>query len=347
MDKQLKPETEAALRDAAREIGTARGLDEEAQEELYAHLEDKTLGYLSGDESLSETDAVVLARKHLDSSGSFLDVRRGSSVPVRSGTFVRRLAAMAVIDLALGVALASVVAEMAAVLGPIVMNQSRVAVYQHVQLWLALPAVVVLIAASFMYWKWRRGLTKGQPVWYLRWKRQTFVLVLGILLAGRWCLPGRQDFLGLPRVSLDQLPSGFGLTGVLVLGLPVLWAWVWVRWTAQTNRSVAAYVACGFTWYLLRFSSGALESLLGGVYPHLNVGIASDPTWIYVPGTLFNPAKGLFALPEAVLHALWQSWLTCLPLIVFVTVVYVLKDEVIRATRMHRDAQRGMPWVSN
>ena len=346
MDKQLSPETEAALRGMAREIGIARGLDEEAQEELYAHLEDKTLGYLSGEESLSETDAVVLARKHFDSSGSFLDVRRGSSVPVRSATFVRRLAAMAVIDLALGVALASVVAEMAVVLGQIVMNQSRVAIYQQVQLWLALPAVVVLIAASFMYWKWRRGLTKGQPVWYLRWKRQTFVLVLGILLAVRWWQPGRQDFLGLPRVSLDHLPSGT-LTGILAFGLPVLWAWVWVRWTAQTNRSVVAYVACGFTWYLLRFTSGAIERLVGGAYPYRDVGIASDPTWIYVPGTLFNPAKGLFALPEAVLHALWQSWLTCLPLIVFVTVVYVLKDEVIRAMRMHRDAQRGMPWITD
>jgi hypothetical protein len=338
MDKQLSPETEKVLRTLAQEIGGSRGLGDESLEELYGHLEDKTLGYLSGEDGITEADAVVLARKHFDSSVSLFEVGGGSSIPVRSATFVRRLAAMAVIDLALGVALTSVV------LGPMFMGRSVPTMDWSGVLWLGLPAV---FAAAYMFWTWRRGRNADQPVWYLRWKRQTFVLVLGMLLVVHWWLPGRQDFLGLPRVSLDHLPSVFGLTGVLFLGLPVLWAWIWVRWTAQPNRSVTALVACGFAWFLLRFSSGALERILGGIYPYRDVGIGSDPSWIYVPGALFNPAKGLFVVPEAILRALWGSWLTHLPLIVLVTVAYVLKDEVVRAMRMHRDTQRGVPWISN
>ncbi len=64
MDKQLSSETEAALKKLAREISRARGLGDEVQEELYGHLEDKTLGYLSGDEEISEADAVLLTWEH-------------------------------------------------------------------------------------------------------------------------------------------------------------------------------------------------------------------------------------------------------------------------------------------
>jgi len=94
MDSQLSPETETTLRKLAQEIGRSRGLGDDAQEELYGHLEDKTLGYQSGEEGLSEADAVLLTREHFGDPGAFPELGTKAE-PFRSPVSLpRRLAAV-------------------------------------------------------------------------------------------------------------------------------------------------------------------------------------------------------------------------------------------------------------
>ena len=64
MDNSISPEMEKRIRALCDEIVSAEALDADLHEELYSHIEDKILGYLDGEETLSEADAFLLAREH-------------------------------------------------------------------------------------------------------------------------------------------------------------------------------------------------------------------------------------------------------------------------------------------
>ena len=64
MSENLNPETQKKINDLCKQISVAHNLDEEIREELRCHMEDKFLGYLSGDEKLAEEDAFILVREH-------------------------------------------------------------------------------------------------------------------------------------------------------------------------------------------------------------------------------------------------------------------------------------------
>jgi hypothetical protein len=64
-ERQLKPETQARLREVVDRIAGEHGLPAETHDELAAHLEDKALAYLSGELAISEADALFLAQQHL------------------------------------------------------------------------------------------------------------------------------------------------------------------------------------------------------------------------------------------------------------------------------------------
>lgn len=64
MDNPLTPETQQRICALCGEIAVAHDIDPELREELRGHVEDKILGYLSGEEAVSEADALMLAREH-------------------------------------------------------------------------------------------------------------------------------------------------------------------------------------------------------------------------------------------------------------------------------------------
>src|SRR3954451_19368295 len=69
MPEPLKYEgiSEAArheMRSICRRATVGREIDPKVATELYAHLEDKLLAYLAGEEPLTEADAVILVREH-------------------------------------------------------------------------------------------------------------------------------------------------------------------------------------------------------------------------------------------------------------------------------------------
>jgi len=57
------------------EIALKRQLDFDGRKEVAGHIEDKVLGYLNGDEALTEDDALLLAREHFGSAPVTLESR--------------------------------------------------------------------------------------------------------------------------------------------------------------------------------------------------------------------------------------------------------------------------------
>lgn len=64
MAEDLSHETAEKIRALCSRISVANSLDQEIQEELYSHLEEKLLAYLSGKEKITEDDAFILVREH-------------------------------------------------------------------------------------------------------------------------------------------------------------------------------------------------------------------------------------------------------------------------------------------
>ena len=64
MPENISPETMESIRALCRRISVAHDLNDEIQRELYTHMEDKLLGYLSGGEKVTEEDAFILVREH-------------------------------------------------------------------------------------------------------------------------------------------------------------------------------------------------------------------------------------------------------------------------------------------
>ena len=64
MPESISPETTESIRALCRQISVAHDLDDEIQRELFTHMEDKLLGYLSGEEKVTEKDAFILMREH-------------------------------------------------------------------------------------------------------------------------------------------------------------------------------------------------------------------------------------------------------------------------------------------
>src|SRR5215208_8178646 len=90
------PQSGERLKRICREVCVAQQLDDSIERELYAHLEDKLLGYLSGGEKITEDDALLLVEKRFGDPvvvRSLLGEVHGASRATQAG-WHRRLAAI-------------------------------------------------------------------------------------------------------------------------------------------------------------------------------------------------------------------------------------------------------------
>ena len=341
MGKQLSPETETALRKLAREIGQARGLGEDAQEELYGHLEDKTLGYLSGEDGITEADAVLLTREHFRESTTSLDINAPATVPLRSAAFARRIAAIAVADLLMGVGVGALLSIIGVVL--LVFNQMRLRSDTTLMMCIAAPCILGLIAVR---WSFRKSDTgEGQESWYLRWKPRSIVALVCALLVVRGLIPFGFDLFNVVHLPSDRLPQR--VIEWFLVALPVLWVSIWFKWIGDGNRSFAALLAGGAVWFALRLSYDVPESLLGHVSLYHNAG--GEVAWAFIPGRLFIAPNNFLSLARSTLGILWRSGWPPLAFIVLMTVLYVLQHHMTRAVQLYmrscRNNQGGISWL--
>lgn len=62
---EISPQVQERIDALCRQISVAHELDADIQKELRGHIKDKLLAYLSGEERLTEQDALILVRKQL------------------------------------------------------------------------------------------------------------------------------------------------------------------------------------------------------------------------------------------------------------------------------------------
>ena len=94
MDDNLSPEMVERLRELCRKITVAHNIDEEIQRELCSHMEDKLRAYLSGEEKLTEADALILVREHFGDADNLKRLLRNVHAPERCIAYAGRFAGL-------------------------------------------------------------------------------------------------------------------------------------------------------------------------------------------------------------------------------------------------------------
>jgi hypothetical protein len=318
LDIQLSQETETALRKLAREIGRSRGLGEDTQEELYGHLEDKTLGYLSGEENLSEADAVLLTREHFGDPGAFPELGVKAELFRSSVSLSRRMAAAAVLTLAV-----SVIFSMANLLIALCLETpSAIALFDARSLstiWvrLALNAGVIFVVLRI----WLARERRGSRVWYQDCSPSGFALMILALIALRWCIPivhvdsaAFTAYLEAFLYSVVNMPRSlyraFLASQIVLAMLPAL---LWVWWADRQTLSIKTVSTAVAAWIGLSIGTVAivlLPSIVFG-YPIYSVGdttsafsfMTSAESGAAIDESLKDTSQGGFAATALVMRA--------------------------------------------
>ena len=94
MPDNLTPETAERLHALCERITVACELENDVREELYGHLEDKLLAYLSGAEKLTEDDALILVLEHFGNAENLKRLLQKVHAPERCIAYAGRFAGL-------------------------------------------------------------------------------------------------------------------------------------------------------------------------------------------------------------------------------------------------------------
>jgi len=177
-----------SIQSFCRKVTIAYDLDEEIQEELYGHIEDKMLGYLNGEEKLTEKDALVLVREHFgkpEHIRSLLEEVHGAQA---KGSLARRIGAVVIATM--GVEL------LHPLLGDVIRNIREVMLFSDV-LRIAIPLFLILIML-----RWQEKADSGKTLWF---QRLNYKLFIG-LFCGMILLQTFSHFITVNTISLRGKP---------------------------------------------------------------------------------------------------------------------------------------------
>ncbi len=280
MDKQLNSDTIAALRDVAREVGNARGLDDDAQEELFGHLEDKTIGYLAGDETISQADAVLLTRVHFGESIPAEEaVLQPNGNPQRL-TLLHRILMVAGVTLVFGNILQRTATSLTWTI--LEFDQPQFVVYAIVLIVFSGATTWLLaILAGLTLRRWERYVRAGtvfrfDPSNSKHLGAATGIVVFLVLSFMISALPP-------PRLSGSSQAVSLALSGSLTwlyFGSAVAWPLLWIWWFDRRSGQMKNFAFGALAWAGFQFGLRMVASIATGTIS-LTISTIEGPTTIF------------------------------------------------------------------
>jgi hypothetical protein len=309
---QISETTRQEMQRICRRATAGQDVPDAVRDELYGHLEDKLLGYLSGEERLTEADAMILVREHFGRPEALRPILAYAHAETEAAgpPVWRRIAGAAVVLSAAWVATG-------ALRNAAVFAFFRAASARGVSpdwLWMVLwytPVVMSILVAAVLYAGYRKWASRegSEAAWFARWKPASFAAALLALFLLNWSV-------GISMIYLHRwaevvpsqpfaYPRGFEPTIVLVsLAASTSQAVAWLAWVVRPDRrswrlplyAAGAWVAYWPVWFGLGFSPAV--STPGGGW-----SIGFHPQWI--AGTIMMaamvvvPALALYLTPRA------------------------------------------------
>ncbi len=309
MDNQpLDPSIEEKARALCAQITVAHDLDSEIQEELYGHVEDKILGYLRGEISVSGDDALILVREHFGDAATSKSLVQDVHVTEVAVSQWRRYAAAAIAMLG------------CTLVGEVALN--AVFVFTHLfqanLMWAVWIVFAVLVVATLAPWaifvRWQRTLRAGRRPWYYRWHFTT----LGVTILGLAFVKVLIPSIGISvDANSNSLPASFFGTdflkwmmfsGRLVLIFLQCLSWLW--WCDASPRTGRSTLNAAWAWCF----SFAFVSTLPRMF--LSLSKATDGSmsanWAG-PGFGFSmPLLGRFGMLDLIIIAMVAAFVYAL-----------------------------------
>ena len=181
MDNSISPETEKHIRTLCDDIATAESLTDDLHDELYTHIEDKILGYMSGEETLSEADAFILAREHFGDRLTMRDQLEKINPLSTPSSFLRRCTIPAILYVGLSI-LFQCLFFLLHTLSPFLLMQT-----------LQLPSTEIVYIAVYLWIhyklikRWKEKERNGEVTWYRTWSTvKLYTLILALIVIGQW-----------------------------------------------------------------------------------------------------------------------------------------------------------------
>ena len=259
MSETISPETTESIRALCRRISVAHDLDDEIQRELFSHMEDKLLGYLSGGEKVTEEDALILVREHFGKPEHIRFLLEDVHAEEDQISFVRKLGAIFaatffftfILKLFFGVFLDMVFLK--GVLGFSLLDSGIPGYF--------FPFVQYFVSFSlfgYVIFRWRRGLECGRKQWFEILNTWVFLAIVFFLA----CI---FPVILIKLIPLGYHPSFFFETSnqylKLLIQTSVCLTWIW--WFNTPLRRLR-YSLLGFiTWlYFFECWQSAMKAIM-------------------------------------------------------------------------------------
>ena len=258
MHESLEESTQAKARELARQITVAHDLDSEIQEELYGHIEDKLLAYMSGEESVTEEDALLLVRKHFGDTRTLRSLLQDVHVAAVHVGMGRKVMALFITGGCVGA-----VAKAGQSLFNLGVFAAGIPLDFVVYKLFGLAFAVAMLAVLFsMLSRWKHAAASGNQPWYLHWPLSR--LAVSVALVGL-------SMLAIPSVQVQHggntpLPLGV-LMFVAMVGLLVASCAIWLWWVDIPPRQTRSLFSAGAMWLGL--------VLLGSLLPNISIHVGS------------------------------------------------------------------------
>lgn len=264
MDNEfLTPTISEQARSLCEQISVAHNLDDDIQEELFTHIEDKMLGYLSGEVPLTEDDAFILVREHFGDIATIKSLLHDVHIEEVTLSQARRRTAVVMMTLLSMVTFSALMSLFT--LGLYYfriarMTESEVALAQEdigllygignssafvsMIVHFAFLALIMLGPWVFLY-RWKRASGELRNRWFYRWSGAQLTLGVVALLTLNSIIPKFQ-----PMWAYIYTSPGVYVVMALIFLFYAAQCVMWIWWCDSAPRSRRNVLNSSLLWLL-------------------------------------------------------------------------------------------------
>ncbi len=261
MPEKLTPETEHRIRELCRNISVAHNLDEEIRAELYSHMEDKLLGYLSGEEKVTEDDALLLVKEHFGNPGILKSLLQDVHVAEIHASLFRRAGVVLATSLALNYIGSICFVLVYSLLSLFVPGSelSRLPERAIPFLGYLLPFILHAGIPVLLLWviltNWKKRMDTGERLWFYTvgvWKFIAIIAVCIMLPVVLLHFMMSTWYSTHSRYIMDIMALGgyshYGWLQVFQLSIPLIQCVIWLWWLDSRPRQRRPVLIGLLTW---------------------------------------------------------------------------------------------------
>lgn len=261
MNTPLNNDIQRKARELAERITVAHDIDPEIQEELYGHIEDKMLAYCSGEEPVSEEDALILAREHFGDGAALRGLLQEVHVEAVEVSLLRRVLVLALLTTVAIVFARMLTATLMQTIHPF--GGDRPAIVQMLIRNLILGGYLfggaTLLVLLLHHWK--RQFSRGESPWLCHLSNPFLAIMSVIVLAtgeafSRLLLPGAAG-----RFNTFFLDSWW-LDGNIHLLASAVYCVIWMWWVNPDLSRLRYNFSVGLLWAVYQNLSALVPASL-------------------------------------------------------------------------------------